>query len=573
VTESEAQFELVEFEQVEAAPGTALLRIAARPSARMGSGALTLVITDGTTEHRHEQLPALPGPPGLIRAAFSAPLGHAGPRATYSLALPDGETVRLPAPARRRSALGATAGTASGSAATPPVGEPATEEGEPSRLVEAERRAESRRLAISELERRLQSERERRSAAESDLAYLRSERDEARAERDAALADRDEAVADRDQAEARARAAAANAGTLEAQIRAAADTATRAQAALEAQLADRASELERIRTAAELAQARAHASRREVTSLDEQLAHAQAQISVLQQALDEYEAERESAAAAMDDAVSAARAETASARERVVALEDELGSVRDLASRSDDQHEYDLETVQARLDVAHAEIEVARTEAEASHHKNGELEATLVEFDAALAARAAEIELLRAAVAEAGGQPGAAAAGFSGREAGAEPIGPELEARLAEARAEASGALLAEVELLRTQLHEYGERTEAAETELERVRAAASLVADELKAASDNAGKAHADAEMYERRASELGTTLSSAERTLHDARDALAAHETKNRELSDAVRSETEKRIRAEEALVAASAQHALTTESLALEAGRQDA
>jgi hypothetical protein len=70
-----------------------------------------------------------------------------------------------------------------------------------------------------------------------------------------------------------------------------------------------------------------------------------------------------------------------------------------------------------------------------------------------------------------------------------------------------------------------------------------------------------------------LGTTLSSAVRTLRDARDAIAAHEARNRELSEAVRAETEKRIRAEEALVATSAQHALTTETLALEAARQDA
>ena len=193
-----------------------------------------------------------------------------------------------------------TPGSASGTGAGPAVSGPHAEGtgNEPARLVEAERRAESRRLAIAELERRLQSERERRSAAESDIAYLRAERDEARAERDSAVADRDEAVADRDQAEARARAAAAGAGTLEAQIRAGADVAIRAQTSLEAQLADRESELERMRTAAEVAQARSHASRREVTALDEQLAHAQAQITVLQQALDEHEAELASSAAA-----------------------------------------------------------------------------------------------------------------------------------------------------------------------------------------------------------------------------------------------------------------------------------
>jgi chromosome segregation ATPase len=41
----------------------------------------------------------------------------------------------------------------------------------------------------------------------------------------------------------------------------------------------------------------------------------------------------------------------------------------------------------------------------------------------------------------------------------------------------------------------------------------------------------------------------------------------------SDAVHAETDKRIRAEEALIAATAHHALTAESLALEASRRDA
>src|ERR1700759_4128922 len=101
VTEAKVQFELVEFEQVEAAPGTALLRVSGRPAPDMVAGALTVVINNAGTEHRHQQLPALPGPPGLIRAAFSAPHEHVGPGATYSLALPGGEVVRLPAPARR----------------------------------------------------------------------------------------------------------------------------------------------------------------------------------------------------------------------------------------------------------------------------------------------------------------------------------------------------------------------------------------------------------------------------------------------------------------------------------------
>src|SRR5579862_2517968 len=130
VIEQEAHFQLVEFEHVEAAPGTALLRVVGRPPAQMPSGPLTLVIDDGVTEHRHEQLPALPGPPGLVRAAFSAPLEHVNQSATYSLVLPGDETVRLPVPAHRRAPDPAQAPDA---AATSPVSGPATEEspGEP----------------------------------------------------------------------------------------------------------------------------------------------------------------------------------------------------------------------------------------------------------------------------------------------------------------------------------------------------------------------------------------------------------------------------------------------------------
>lgn len=391
MTEGDPQFKLLEFEQVEAAPGTALLRLAGRAATSVGSGSLTLITADSRGEHRHEQLPALPGPPGLIRAAFSAPLEDTGPDSTYTLALPDGTLVTLPAPTRRPNLTPAPSESDT-PAATPDAGA----QSEPSRLVEAERRAESRRLAITELEHRLQAEREQRSAAESDLAHVRAEREEARAERDASMAERDDAIADRDQAEARARAAAANAGALEAQVRAATDTATRAQNALETQLGDRSAEFERLRTAAELAHARAHASRREATELDEQLAHAQAQITVLQQTLDEREAERQSMAAAHERDLSAARADTVAAREQVIALEEELAAQRDIASRSGTAHTQELETAQARLDVAQAELDGAQSGDEALRHRNEDLQATLADRDATLAARAAEIDLLHA---------------------------------------------------------------------------------------------------------------------------------------------------------------------------------
>ena len=569
MTDTQVQFELVEFEQVEAAPGTALLRVAGRPSPEMPAGHLSLVIDDNGIEHRHEQLPALPGPPGLVRAAFSAPLDHVGPGATYALALPDGHLVRLPAPARRRAAL--SSAPDHGAAAKSPVSGPATEESarESSRLVEAERRAESRRLAIAELERRLQSERERRSAAESDLAHLRTERDEARAERDAALADRDEAIADRDQAEARARAAAANAGALEGQIRAGADAATRVEAALEAQLADRVSELERMRSAAEVAQARAAASRREVTALDEQLAHAQAQNTVLQQSLDQREAEHAAARAAMDDELAAARAETASVRERVSALEDEISSLRELAVRTDAQHTYDLDTAQSRIDAAHAETEAVRAEVDALRHRSAELEATLAELDAALAKRAAEIELLRGALAGTVGTVAGAGAGTLN--------GDELEQLLAQARSEASSVLVAEVELLRAQLQEHRNNFEQAQSALRaaiaRAESAEATAAKRGGELEEFGAKVREQIAEVQRSRHELVTAAEATQHALEIEKARAETAEARNRQLSEAVRLETEKRVRAEEALAEASSQHALGQQSLSLDADSEPA
>ena len=320
VTELEAQFELVDFEQVEAAPGTALLRVSGRPAGELHVGHLWLVIDDdGGAEHRYEQLPALPGPPGLLRAAFSAPLDHLGAGASFSLELPDGQLVRLPAPARRSTALSAT---------------PAPPEGP----------------AVSELERRLRSERERRSAAESDLIHVRRERDEARAELDAALTDRDQATAERDQAEARARASAAHAGALEGQITAAEDAAIHMQAAHEAQLADRASELERMRSAAEIAQARAAANRRELTAREEQLAHAQAQIAVLRESVEPREAEPDAALARRAAEVELLRAQVQEHRDDLDSLKHSRHEL--VAAAEATQHA--LETERARAETAEA---------------------------------------------------------------------------------------------------------------------------------------------------------------------------------------------------------------------------
>jgi predicted nuclease with TOPRIM domain len=84
--------------------------------------------------------------------------------------------------------------------------------------------------------------------------------------------------------------------------------------------------------------------------------------------------------------------------------------------------------------------------------------------------------------------------------------------------------LVAAAEQTQAELDNERNRADSAEAELLRLQSAASTVVDELKNASA-------------------------------------------------AVQAETEKRIRAEEALVTATAHHALTAESLALEASRRDA
>src|SRR5689334_3280707 len=94
--------ELTEFEQVEAAPGTALLRIAARAAGGISPAERpTLVVNDGQEVHRLAALPAPPNPNGLLRAAFSAPAALLGAQSSFSLELSNRAVVDLPAPTRR----------------------------------------------------------------------------------------------------------------------------------------------------------------------------------------------------------------------------------------------------------------------------------------------------------------------------------------------------------------------------------------------------------------------------------------------------------------------------------------
>lgn len=166
--------ELIEveaFERVDVATGAALLRVAARipPETDLSSPPI-LVIDDGEQRHQLDPLPSPPGQPGALRAAYSARVALLDAGAVvFALELSDGQAVELPSPTVRERPHGIAA---SQQGAGPAVQAP-SELGEERRLrVAAERRAESRRHAITELERRLLEEEELRAEAEQRLRTL-----------------------------------------------------------------------------------------------------------------------------------------------------------------------------------------------------------------------------------------------------------------------------------------------------------------------------------------------------------------------------------------------------------------
>jgi chromosome segregation ATPase len=248
-------------------------------------------------------------------------------------------------------------------------------------------------------------------------------------------------------------------------------------------------------------------------------------------------------------------------RERVTALEEEIASLHELASRTDAQHTYDLDTAQSRIDAAHSETEAIRTETDALRHRGAELEATFAELDAALAKRSAEIELLRGALGAADGAAG-----------GAGLTGDELETRLAEARSEASSVLVAEVELLRAQVQEHRDNFEQAQTALRaavsRAEAAEATAAKRGGELEEFGAKVREQITEVQRSRHELVTAAEATQHALEIEKARADTAEAKVRQLSEAVRAEAEQRVRAEETLVQVTAQHAMTQESLSLEA-----
>ncbi|MBO0768621.1 MAG: hypothetical protein J2O48_08055, partial [Solirubrobacterales bacterium] len=144
---TDGSFELSEFEHLEAVPGRALLRIAAKPTFDPAASAL---IVNGS--ERIKPLPAPPGPRGQVRIAFSLPAQLADGATAYALDLGDGQTEELPKPKRREA-----------DRILPPLPSP-----EPDASTTLPESGDSEQLA--ELQKRLEEERNRRMSADTAAA-------------------------------------------------------------------------------------------------------------------------------------------------------------------------------------------------------------------------------------------------------------------------------------------------------------------------------------------------------------------------------------------------------------------
>jgi len=180
---TDGSFELKEFEQVEAIPGKALLRVAAAPT--FEPAASTLIVNDS---ERIRPLPAPPGPPGVARVAFSIPAELAQAGAVYALELTEGgERIDLGTPTKKQTPRVSLAGAGlPGPAPAPaPAVDVATSE-----LVEAlERRLESERLARVLADTAAETSAAARSASETRLKSLGAELADARADLDTTQSD------------------------------------------------------------------------------------------------------------------------------------------------------------------------------------------------------------------------------------------------------------------------------------------------------------------------------------------------------------------------------------------------
>jgi chromosome segregation ATPase len=357
-------FDLVEFEQVEAAPGTVLLRVAARPAEAVSEPpgpALLIERSDGRT-HRQKALPSPPfeGGGDTARVAFGVPAALLGRGVHFSLELVDGTRVSLPAPQRRQATRAAER-------------RPSAPSPDALARAEAERRAEARRLAVEELERRLAGEQERRrevearlqGAAEKHRAELSAVRDELWSVQGELRESREEMRAARDE-RAAVEAALRQAGRHLESAQQQAEAATRLREEEVEQLQERLAEATTGRLTAEGAIAQHVAQiellRHAVEELREQHEHV-AQVALLNLTMEELHEQHQLTARQLAEAREDAERAEAAAMAGTDAVE-RLTTERDEAARELDELRDRHRATEQRLDAAQrdAASELGRVE-------------------------------------------------------------------------------------------------------------------------------------------------------------------------------------------------------------------
>ncbi len=280
----------------------------------------------------------------------------------------------------------------------------------------------------------------------------------------------------------------------------------------------------------------------------------------------------------MDDAVAAARAETAGIRERVTALEDEL----ELAARPDRRAprpstSYDLETAQARH-----RRRPGRDRGGAHRGRGAPPPQRRARVDAGRARRGAGHA--------GGGDRTAARRGCGGGErssAGASRADgspAESDRRRRPRRAPGRGPRRGLVGPLSPRSSCCARRCTSTATGSTPPGARGCRAGAGRDGGGCARDPARASSSSLTRRCASRSRTCSAAARNSSPSPRRPAAHGSANASAptlprpsitssSRSVRAETEKRVRAEEALVAATAQHALTQRSLAFEADREQA
>jgi hypothetical protein len=176
-------FELKAFERVEAIPGKALLRVAAAPTFEPARS--TLIVNDS---ERIGPLPAPPGPPGVLRVAFSIPADLAESATRYTLELSEGgEPFDLGTPTRKKSPRVTLAGA--GLPGPAPVPAALVDDGASELVGALERRLEAERQARVLADTAAETSAAARSASETRLKSLGAELADARADLDTTQGD------------------------------------------------------------------------------------------------------------------------------------------------------------------------------------------------------------------------------------------------------------------------------------------------------------------------------------------------------------------------------------------------